>query len=388
MGTTDVHIAPITTDVQEKEWDEFSSHSAVGHMQQCLWWTQPLAKFGIATRVLGCWRAGKLIGGSLFRSIPIPYLGRSFAECLCGPIFLDWRSDWADLFLRGLQEIAEEFNSVSVSIRGCPNKEVHQDLGLAFERNMLRTTWSPGAAEAILPLKGRTTEDLWKDFRKGTKWSVKKGLKGPLRVERLTSRADLRQAYEAWIATAKRKRFPHVRPWSSLEPALCHCVENRLGYVLGTFLDGNLLGSAFVSYIGGTGAWVYGGYMDNAAAHQPTHILQYHAIQESLERGMNGYTFGELSLQKDSSYSGTDQFKLGFGARPERNLDTIVWERRPYWTRVLQWMQTARGNRVGRQLERILRKRLVDRSENRACLKNNGIKSTEKGSNAKYQNCA
>ena len=226
-------------------------------MQQCRWWADPLEEIGVSTHILGCWRNHTLIGGALFRSIPVPFMRMSLTESLCGPIFYEWRSEWADLFVRRLQELADNVNSVAVSIQGCRNKDIHQDLVCALKRARLQVNLSPGVVQAILPLEGRTIEDLRKSFRKGTKRSVKKGLTGPIRVERLTSSTDLTAAYESWMATARRQRFSRIRAWPTIEPVLRHSVDSGAGQVLATFLDDRLLASAFVSYIGDSGT----GYM-------------------------------------------------------------------------------------------------------------------------------
>ena len=52
----------------------------------------------------------------------------NITECLSGPIFCEWHSDWADLFVRRLRDLAKDVNSVTVSIQGCRSKDVHQDL--------------------------------------------------------------------------------------------------------------------------------------------------------------------------------------------------------------------------------------------------------------------
>jgi len=358
MSSGGVRILPITTPLQRQEWDELASDSAVAHMHQCLWWAEPLAQFGIATQVLGCWKGKQLVGGGLFRSIPVPFLRMHITECLDGPIFVEWSSEWADAFVRQVQKFAGDINSLRVSIHRCRSKEVHQDLVQAFERANLRTKLTPGVVEGVLLLRDRTMDNLRKNFRKGTKWSVKKGLTGPVRVTHLTSGKDLNRAYEAWMSTARRKGFSDVRPWPALEPVVRHCVDSGLGSVLGTFLGDRLLASAFVTYIGETGSWVYGGYMDGAEPYHPTHVLQYVAIQECLERRMSSYTFGDLTVNGKSSTSGVDGFKLGFGAVPEQNLDTITWERRPSWNRWIQWF---RHQKLGSRVEGLFKRRLTSR---------------------------
>lgn len=345
----EVQIRPITTPMELQEWDQFVTRSSVGHMQQCRWWADPLKEIGVVTHILGCWKGETLLGGALFRSVPVPILGMTITECLSGPIFCEWQSDWADLFVRRLRELAKDVNSVTVSIQGCRSKDVHQDLVRAFDRQELKVSLTRGVLEAVLLLEERAMEDLWDNFRTLTKRSVKKGLAGPIRVERLTIPRDLIRAYESWMATARRQKFSRIRAWPAIEPVLRHSVDSGAGQVLATFLDDRLLASVFVTHIGESSSYVYGGYMDGAESYRPTHVLQYVAIQEAIERGMTTYTFGELN--EEPSWTGVDQFKLGFGASPQRNLDTITWERRPVCHRLIEWI---RGMGVGKTLENLL----------------------------------
>lgn len=349
-----IRVGAVTAGHEREQWDELASRSPLAHMHQCLWWAEPLAAFNVTTRVLGCWKGQELIGGALFRSFAVPLLKLSILECSNGPIFREWQPAFADAFLAGVRRLAREARSVAVFFRGCPNPDVHRDLLRAFGAGDPRVHLAPGSVEGVLDLRDRSLDGLRKNFRKGTKWSIKKALTGPIRVERLTTSEQLRGAYETWMATARRKSFLDVRPWPALEPVLRHSVNNGLGCVLGTFLEEKLLASAFVTYVGEKASFVYGGYADGAERYQPTHILQLMALQESLARGMRFYTFGNLISHGMNRQSGVDQFKLGFGAVPRQNLDTITWERRPLLVRGMKWF---RGHKLGSRLEKLLRAR-------------------------------
>jgi lipid II:glycine glycyltransferase (peptidoglycan interpeptide bridge formation enzyme) len=179
-------------------------------------------------------------------------------------------------------------------------------------------------------------------------------------VRWLTAPEDLAQAYAAWIATANRRSFTDVRPWTGLEPVLRHCIDNRLGSVLGSFLEERLLAAAFVVHLGKTTAYVYGGYMDGAEKYSPTHVLQFEAIRESVNRGMAAYNFGNLISEGNSAGRGVDEFKLGFGAVPQRRLDTIVWKRKPL---LYHSIEQLRRWRMGGKLEALLKRKLISRGE-------------------------
>ena len=241
-------------------------------------------------------------------------------------------------------------------IKDCPHQDVHRDVLAAFQRGELTTALTRGPADAVLPLKGRTLDQIRSGFNHGTRQRIKKGLAGPLSVRRLTADEDIFKAYGAWMATANRKSFTDVRPWIGLQPVLRYCIHNRLGSVLGSFLDEKLLAAAFVVHVGKSAAWVYGGYVDGAEKYSPTQVLQFEAIRESLEKGMDTYNFGNLIADGQPAGRGVDEFKLGFGAVPQRHLDTIIWKRKPW---LYAAVQRVRRGSIGGRLEALFKKKLV-----------------------------
>jgi hypothetical protein len=321
---------------------------------------EPLERYGFRSCVIGCWKGDRLVGGALFRSYYVPLTRTTVSECLDGPIFLEWENAWADDFVAGLVKLAGQVNSMALVIKDCPHEDVHRDVLAALGRRGLTTALIRGSADAVLPLEGRTIDQVRSGFNHGTRQRVKKGTAGPLSIRRLTTPEDLLKAYAAWIATAARKSFTDVRPWVGLEPVLRHCIDNRLGSVLGSFLDDRLLAAAFVVQVGKTAAYVYGGYLDGAEKHSPTHALQFEAIRESLERGLAAYNFGMLISEGQPAGRGVDEFKLGFGAVPQRHLDTIVWKRKPLLYDSIEWL---RRWRMGGKLEALLKRKLISRGD-------------------------
>ena len=360
MASRTLRVELLGRGVERDAWDDFAARSPVAHRHQCLWWAEPLRAYGFRIYPLGCWNEDRLIGVAVFRAYAVPFTRRTVMECLDGPIFFEWETAWADDFVAGVVQLAQRANSMAVVIKHCPHEDVHRDLIAALRSAGLEVALRPGPAEAVLPLEGRTMDQLRSGFNHGTRWRINKARKGRLEVRRLTDPTDLARAHAAWIATANRKAFGDVRPWKGIEPVLRRCIHEGLGSVLGSFLDRQLLAAAFVAHIGNAAAWVYGGYMDGAERYNPTHVLQYEAIKESLEKGMAMYNFGELIAENDPEAKGVDQFKLGFGAVERRHLDTIVWKRTPLLHAATEHLR--RGT-IGRRLEAMLRRRLIRRGD-------------------------
>lgn len=341
-------------------WRALAESPSAGHRHQCAWWMEPLEQYGVRSYAVGCWDGDRLVGGAQFRSYRVPLTRRTLSECLDGPIFLHWEEAWADAFVAGLVEMAGTVNSIAVIIRDCPRSDVHRDLLAAFQRSGLTTEVSRASPDAVVALKGRTLDQIRSGFNHGTRQRIRKGLAGQLTVRRLTSDQDLVKAYEAWIATANRKSFTDVRPWTGLAPVLRYCIDNRHGSVLGSFLDDRLLAAVFVVHIGRATAWVYGGYVDGAQKQSATQVLQFEAIRESLERGMEAYNFGNLIAEGQPAAQGVDDFKLGFGAVPQQHLDTIVWKRNP---RLYSLVGRLRQGWIGRRLEALFKMKLIGRRD-------------------------
>jgi hypothetical protein len=319
---------------------------------------EPLTRYGFRVTVLGCWRGDRLVGGALFRSYTVPLSRVTITECLDGPISLEWENSWGDALVAGMADLAREMDSTVLVVQDCPSPEMQQSVVAALRQRSHRATLRPAMADAVLPLQGRSLEQLWRGFNHGTRQRIKKAGSNGLEIRPLAESTELMQACTAWTATADRKRFSHVRPWPSLEPVIRHCIDGGLGSVLGSFRDGKLLAAAFITYIGDTASYVYGGYADGARQHSPTHVLQYEAIRESVNRGLAGYNFGSLLGPSQLEARGVDEFKLGFGAIPRPHLDTVVWERKPLLYASMEWL---RRGWLGRSLEVQLRKALIRR---------------------------
>jgi lipid II:glycine glycyltransferase (peptidoglycan interpeptide bridge formation enzyme) len=203
-------------------------------------------------------------------------------------------------------------------------------------------------------------DDVWKGFHQGTKRAVKKGQQGCIYVQRITRTEDLRKAHDAWLATAARKGFSDIRPWATIEPVLRRCVDDGIGSVLASFLGERLLAAIFLAHVGKTATYVYGGYVDGCEQYHPNHVLHYEAIQHCLENGMGAYNFGDLNWTGPLQPNGINQFKLGFGAVPHTQLDTIIWKRKPLMYHLVEQLGQRR---FGQTLQGLVKWRLMRRGK-------------------------
>lgn len=349
-------IVQVQSPEERAQWDAFVERAPDGGMTQCFWWADPLRRYGVGARAIGVWRDDAPVGGALLRSIPVPAIRGAVTECLDGPVFTDWRPEWAAQLVAGVVDLAAETASVTVTLKDCRRADVVEGLAVALEAAGRRLSRRPGAREAIVPLEGRDLDDVVRGFHKGTRRAIRTGQRGPARVRRLTTTAELQGAHRAWLATATRKDFSSVRPWSTLEPVLRRSLDADLGAVFGSFVDDRLVAAVYVTFVGSVGTYIYGGYVDGAERHRPNHVLHLEAIRECLNRGCHAYSLGALGRSASAGHDGLEQFKLGFGAQPVTRPDTLVWRRRPV---VHGLMRRLRGGRAGRVLEGAVRRRMV-----------------------------
>ncbi len=307
--------------------------------------------------MVGAWDNGELVGGALFRSLRLPFANVAMTECLDGPIFLRWERQWAKPFIEGIAELADEFNSLAVFLKGCPDLEVHRDIADCADGMHLKTKLQPGETRAIVELNGCTLEGVASRFDQNLKRNIKRAQNSGLFVRQVSDVNGFKQGYSAWMATAERKGFGDTRPWPMLEPIIRKTTEKGLGCVLASFKDNEMLGAIFLTHCGQMAEYQYGGFFDGTEELRPNHILHYEAIRMAFERNMRGYNLGTLLQPNSPGAHGVDRFKLAFRPTVHQAAPTIVWERKPRLYKTYQWLKRRHmGRRLERQFKRWLRR--------------------------------
>lgn len=356
----EIRFGVISTEDRQR-WDDWVTGSPAGHMHQSFWWAAPLEMFGLSSDVVAAWTGEALTGGVLFRRTKVPRLPLTIAESLDGPTFEAWQSSYARPYAQAIAAFADRTRALAVVVRDCPDPSLHRDLIDALRLLPGDVVLSRGVTDAVLDIAGQTSDGLWGGFSQGLRRSVKRARANAVEVTRLEDDDALRAAYDTWMATARRKGFDSVRPWPALEPVLRHSVATGAGVVFGARVDGVLVASIFVTYIGRTASYVYGGQLDGAEAFASSSLLQIAAIEEAIDRGLPEYSFGVLPAHGDPHQSGIDQFKLSFGALPRPALDTITWRRHVV---LYESLLRVRRHPVGARIERALRRRALGGASN------------------------
>jgi Acetyltransferase (GNAT) domain len=349
----------VLTDAELAEWNAAVEQAPAGHMHQCTWWAAPLARYGIRTRVIACRDgAGRLAAGAMLRAIPVRPLRWCLLECLDGPIVFDPGVRAAPLLVDAIAALARTEGAVAVSLRSIRDPVLFDDLAHELAQRRLTCTRMPAVREALLDVGSRDLASMRAGYQTRTRRAIRKAEARGARVERLTSEPALQAAHATWLATAERKGFADVRPWPALAPVLTECLRRQRGTVYGSLVGDRIVAAIFVTFIGDTARYVYGGFHADAAAISPTHALHDAAIAETRERGLAAYCLGTLMGDGTPGRDGLDDFKLSFGARAVPQADTLTWERRP---RLHRGIQRLRYSGTGKALLRLWRRRLLDR---------------------------
>lgn len=345
-------------------WDERVVRAPRGDMHQCTWWAAPLAEHGIVSHLITYGPTeNELWGGALFRQMPLPIPGLCVLQCQHGPIALaDRNHDLVPplVFRDAVARLAKETRAAAVSFTDVPDPATLSTLATLFESRVRRI---PDRRRAVVDLAGRSMVEIRESYRRRTRRSIKKALAHGIRVERLTAPARLKEAYDAWQATALRKGFLHSRPWASLEPVVVESIKRDQGAVLGAVREGRVVASIWVTFIGRVAVYVYGGFHLHAAASSPGHILHDVAMEDAHARGLDIYDMGLLKADGSRGLSGIDDFKLNFGARVEPLPDRLIWGRVPCASHLLGLPVSSR---LDRRLRELWGRRLLARQVRRS----------------------
>jgi lipid II:glycine glycyltransferase (peptidoglycan interpeptide bridge formation enzyme) len=359
-ATTRDQAPTVLSDAEFAEWDAAVEQAPTGHMHQCTWWATPLARYGIRTHVVACRDpSGRLAAGALLRALPFPLLGVCLLECLDGPIVFDAGRRAAPMLVDGIAALARAERAVAVSLRGARDPVLLDDLTRELSARRLTCTRTPAVREAVLEVGGRDLAAVRAGYQTRTRRAIRKALAHGARVAPLSGETALKEAHATWLATADRKGFTDVRPWPALAPLLTDCLRRGRGTVYGSLVGDRVVAAIFVTFIGRTAHYVYGGFHEDAAKFSPTHALHDAAIAEAHARGLPVYCLGTLLGDGSPGQHGLDDFKLSFGARAVRQADTLTWERMPHLHRGIQRL---RYSGVGEALLRFWRERLIGRS--------------------------
>lgn len=320
-----VHAIRRLPPARDAEWDALVAD--VGAVEQSLWWNRGWEASGGTVDVIGWYADDVLQGGILVLTRPLPGLRLSTALAPRAPVLRS--GDMPPAVVQGLADeliaLGSDRSWIDLRLMLPRSDTFGRALTNELRNRVLRAYTIPSPSDAVVPLAGRSFDDVVAGFHKSTRRDVRAGGRRGGSVRALTQPGDLERAWRTLGASARRQGFGDVRAWATVADLLPDRVAAGDLAVLGLCLDTDVVASVVVALVGPEGYNIYSGFDDRAATLFPGHRLQTAAMAVCHARGLSGYNLGLLSQR--STPTPLDQHKMRFGAEEVRRGDRVTWER-------------------------------------------------------------
>jgi lipid II:glycine glycyltransferase (peptidoglycan interpeptide bridge formation enzyme) len=297
----------------ESNWEDFVTAQPEANFLHSWNWGKFNQRIGKDIIRFGVYRSQHLCGVVL-AIIEEAKRGR-FIVVPAGPL-LEWDDDEATkACFDAIRKFAKSKRAVFVRIRPQlidtdTNRARFSELGLhvapmylhAEHTSQLDLTWNQ--------------DDILAAMRKNTRYEIRKSEKLGIRIETTTDEAKLRDFYNLQIETSKRHNFIPFTYEYLHEQFKVFKQDNQV-VLYSSYLENELLAQAFVIFYGKEAAYHYGASTEKARKFPGAYALQWRAILDARDRGMERYNFWGVTKpeEKDHRFYGVSVFKRGFGGK-------------------------------------------------------------------------
>ena len=319
----------LTTKIIEskKTWEDFLLKSNQASFLQSWNWGEFHQSLGQKIFRLGFYQNKKLMGLSLL--IKVKAKRGTYLECPGGPV-INWDQANFKKIIDLIKVLAKKEQAVFIRIRpnilkSPKNQKVLQSSGLIKAPMHLHaeSTW-------ILDLD-KSEEELLKNMRKNTRYSIKKAQKLGVKVLRSVSHKDIKTLYKLQLATVKRKRFSPFTQDYFLKQLQAFKSDNQIQLFKAIYKN-KVLAISFIIFYGDEAVYHYSG-SSNQLRHIPaSYLLQWEAIKQAKKRNLKRYNFWGYTDNPQHRFFGPSLFKKGFGGEPVNYLPAHDLPLKPfYW---------------------------------------------------------
>jgi vancomycin resistance protein VanK len=299
---------------------------------------------------IGWSRDGQLVGVALILYRQLPRLKRYLAYVPEGPV-IDWADDDLSAWLEPMAAHAKSrgafgirmgppvitrrwsaaqikdgiADEATLRLTAVPPLERSRE-GAAVISQLHELGWRPQAVEGgfaagqpqhnfVIPLAGRTEEDVLKGMNQQWRRNIKKAAKEGVVVEKGT-RSDLKLFHDLYLHTAERDHFTPrgLAYFETMYDALSAEAPGRITLWLARH-EGDLVASTIAIRVG-THAWYsYGASSTEKREVRGSNAVQWEMIRDALANGAEVYDLRGITETLDSSdpHVGLIQFKVGTG---------------------------------------------------------------------------
>jgi len=327
----------IVLEEPDKKWDEFVSLHSKLIFHTSLWWKVLKQGYGGETKYLvaedsGEWLSalpGMMVGNRLFRVFYslIPY-GGFIGEPKHIPEFLNFLNDWAK------KEKIQRIQIVDLAIK---KKEDLPDFKCVE------------SYRHVLELKGKSPDQIWKNYHDGLKRNIKTAMKSDLSFEKIKSREEVNQFYRLYLDSMRRNQALAKYPLKLFQKIYDLLVPEFSDILFVKHHNQPIAGIVLI-YSKDIAHYFHGGSDSEFLHLRPNDLLFHRAIQTAQERGKAYFDF----LGSDKNFLSLIQFKDKWGAQREElfNFHKDLGVVRPALFKIaLSLAQTSIGSAIHRRLK-------------------------------------
>lgn len=187
-------------------------------------------------------------------------------------------------------------------------------------------------------------EQLLKNMRKTTRYSIRKAEKDGVKVTTSTNPEDLEKFWAVYGETAERQHFVSFSKEYLRKEFATFAAQNCATLIFGTY-RGEIISAAFIVLTPWSAFYHHGASIPKYTNVPASQLVQWHAILEAKRRGCEKYNFWGVVPETavKHPWQGLSRFKRGFGGYTEAYVHAVdlplAWR---YWLtytieRVRKW---------------------------------------------------
>lgn len=294
-----------------EEWRLFINEVSPHTFLQTWEWKLSQEVLGNKTYNLGIYNGDKLIGVAFVYKI----MARrgSFLFCPHGPVVKENKDEAFIQLFAYLKDLAKKEKVDFIRISPL---EIKTDASVKlFKNNGFRDAPLHMHPEHAWILDiSITEEELLKNMKKRTRYSITKAQKDGVVVVGSDKLDDIESFYNVYMETAERQDFvPFSRDYIKKEFEIFSKEKNIL--IFFAKYNDEVIATAMIIYCNGSGFYHHGASTRNHTAVPASEFLQWQAIREAKKRGMNLYNFWGVAPEDSVNHPwlGLSRFKKGFG---------------------------------------------------------------------------
>lgn len=299
------------SEVKEKSlWEDFLLHYRSTALFQSWLWGDVQRDLGVRVWRFGLYEESTLVG--IFQIHKTVARRGSFLHIRHGPIFtIETREYWTVVmeYVKKLARIERVwFVRVSPQIE---NSEDHRMMLSSFGMKPSAIHAMDGEYCWILDLTV-SEDELMKSMRKTTRYEIKKAQALGVTVEKSNDPHDLVHFQKLYDQTSSRHGF--VQHKGIIQEYRAFVKEDNALLLLGSY-EGQICAAALILFYGGQAIYHHGASCITKAP--VSYLVQWEAIKEAKNRGMNVYNFWGIAPENSLNHPwrGHSLFKKGFGGR-------------------------------------------------------------------------